>query len=182
VRLYARRFGVLLLAIAATLATGMAGYRWVDGYPWFDAFYMAAITMTTVGYAEVRPLSQAGRVFNSVYLLMSACILLLTIGVMTQTVVEMQLGSVFSRRRARKMIERIREHYIVCGFGRVGRGAAAELKARGVEVVVVDRREDRVEWAARSGYMAMAGDSKQASNGPPASSRPLPPMPTTCSP
>jgi voltage-gated potassium channel len=154
-----RRFAFVLLAVAVTLSTGTAGYVILADYPVFDAFYMAAITMTTVGYAEVRPLGHAGRVFNSLYLILSASMLLLAIGVMTHTVVEIQLGGLVARRRMRKMIDELKNHYIVCGFGRVGRGAAAELRQAGARVLVIDKREDRVEWAMRSGYLAVLGDS-----------------------
>ncbi|HNY40784.1 MAG TPA: potassium channel protein [Bryobacteraceae bacterium] len=154
-----RRVGILMLAIAIVLCTGTTGYVLIEGYPWFDALYMAATTMTTVGYMEIHPLSPAGRVFNLCYLLASVSLLLVTIGVMTQAAVENQFGNVIGRRRAKKMIEKVSDHYIVCGFGRVGRGAAAELKNGGSRVVVVDRREDRVEWALKLGYLAMAGDS-----------------------
>lgn len=156
---YAKRFAALLAVVIVTLLVGCAGYVLIDHYPWFDAFYMAAITMTTVGYGEVRPLSHAGRIFNSGYLIMSASVLLLVVGVTTHSIIEMQLGNVLGRRRVKRMIEQLQGHYIVCGFGRVGRGAAEELKSSGVAVVVVDRREDRVEWASRQGYLAMLGDS-----------------------
>jgi len=154
-----RRILFVGAAIATTLAIGTVGYVLVADYPWFDAFYMAAITMTTVGYGEVLPLGHAGRVFNSVFLILSASTLLLAMGVMTQTVIELQFGNLLEKRRGKKMIANLKNHYIICGFGRVGRGAAAELKQAGVPLVVIDRREERVEWAMRSGYLACLGDS-----------------------
>lgn len=154
-----RRILFVAAAIATTLAIGTVGYVVVADYPWFDAFYMAAITMTTVGYGEVLPLGHAGRVFNSVFLILSASTLLLAMGVMTQTVIELQFGNLLEKRRSKKMIANLKDHYIVCGFGRVGRGAAAELHHAGVPLVVIDRREERVEWAMRSGYLACLGDS-----------------------
>lgn len=154
-----RRILFVGAAIATTLAIGTVGYVVVADYPWFDAFYMAAITMTTVGYGEVLPLGHAGRVFNSVFLILSASTLLLAMGVMTQTVIELQFGNLLEKRRSKKMIANLKDHYIVCGFGRVGRGAAAELHQAGASLVVIDRREERVEWAMRSGYLACLGDS-----------------------
>jgi voltage-gated potassium channel len=74
-------------------------------------------------------------------------------------VVEAQFAGFFEKRRARKMIESLKGHYIVCGFGRVGRGAAAALRAAGMQVVVMDRRDDRVEWAMKNGYIGLLGDS-----------------------
>jgi len=154
-----RRIALLLTALGTTLSIGAVGFRFTAGYEWFDALYMAAITMTTVGYFEVQSLSGAGRVFNIAYMMLSVTLLLLTIGMMTQWVVEMQLANVLERRRAKKMIDKMKNHYIVCGFGRVGRGAAAEVKSGGAQVVVVDHQEDRVEWALKSGYAALLGDS-----------------------
>lgn len=154
-----KRIGVLIVIIGGTLAVGTAGFRMVDGYSWFDAFYMAAITMTTVGYAEVVPLTHAGRIFNSAYLVGSVSVLLLVIGLMTHAAVEMQLTNFFGRRRTRKMIDRMTNHYIVCGFGRVGKGAASELRAAGAEVLVVDKRDDVVEYATQCGFAAIKGDS-----------------------
>jgi voltage-gated potassium channel len=154
-----RRALLLLLAVLATLAIGTCGYVFISGYPWFDAFYMAAITMTTVGYGEILPLGHAGRIFNSFYVILSASLLLLAMGVTAQTVLEIQLGNLLERRRTRKMIDKLEGHYIVCGFGRVGRGAAAELKQSGAQLVIIDRREERVEWAIRNGYLACLGDS-----------------------
>jgi voltage-gated potassium channel len=157
--LYFRRVVYVLAAVAATLTVGTTGYVLVTGANPFDALYMAAITMTTVGYAETVPLGHAGRVFNVFYMILSASVLLLAIGLMTQTVIELQLSGLVARRRMSRMIEKLKGHYIVCGFGRVGRGAAAELKRAGAPVLVVDKREDRVEWAMRSGYLAVQGDS-----------------------
>ena len=154
-----RRILIVAAAIAVTLGVGTAGFVAVAGYPVFDAFYMALITMTTVGYAEIRPLTTAGRAFNSFYLLLSVSTLLLAMGVMTQGIIEAQLGNLLEKRRVRKMIDQLRDHFIVCGFGRVGRGAAQELREAGARLLIVDRSEERVEWAMRNGYLAVLGDS-----------------------
>jgi voltage-gated potassium channel len=154
-----KRIGTLLAAIAVVLCLGSLGFILIEGYPVADAIYMAVMTMTTVGYMEVHPLSPAGRAFNIGYILASVSLLLFSVGMMTQAAIENQFGSLIGRRRAKKMIDKAANHYIVCGYGRVGRGAAAELKSSGHEIVVVDRREDRVDWALKSGYLALLGDS-----------------------
>ncbi|MBI5085978.1 MAG: potassium channel protein [Acidobacteria bacterium] len=154
-----RRLLIVGLTIAATVTIGTAGFALVAGYPWLDAFYMAVMTMTTVGYGEIHPLSQTARAFNSFYMLLSVSTLLLALGTMTQTIIEFQFDNLLEKRRARKMIDKLERHYIICGFGRVGRGAAAELHQAGVPLVVVDRSEERVDWAIRNGYLACLGDS-----------------------
>lgn len=136
-----RRVALLAAVVAATVAIGMAGYMWIDKASAFDAFYMALITMTTVGYGETVPLSHAGRVFNSIFLLLSTSVLFIGFGLLAATMVELQLGDLIGRRKVRRMIDKIENHFIVCGLGRVGRGAAKELQRAGVPFVVVDLRE-----------------------------------------
>jgi voltage-gated potassium channel len=155
----ARRFLVLLIAIVATLAIGTAGFTFIDHYPPFDAFYMTLTTMTTVGYGEIHPLSRAGRIFNSLLIFFGVTTIFIGIGTMTQTIVELELGNAMERRRNKRMIEKLQDHFIVCGFGRVGRGAATELAHSGVPFIVVDVLPERAEQAIRAGMLALAADS-----------------------
>jgi voltage-gated potassium channel len=155
----ARRFALIVLAMLVMLASGTAGFVLIEGYPVFDAFYMTLITVATVGYSEVRPLTPAGRVFNSAVILFGVTLLFFAIGVMAQTIVEIQFEDYFGKRRFKRMIEKLHDHYIVCGFGRVGRGAASELKQASVPFVVVDRNEDRTEAAIRAGMTAVQADA-----------------------
>src|SRR5262249_37746579 len=136
-----------------------AGFVLVEHYPLFDAFYMTLITITTVGYAEVHPLSHAGRVFNSVLLFFGVTVMFLAVGAVTQTVIELELNQFFGKRRVKGMIDKLQDHFIVCGFGRVGRGAAEELAHANVPFVVIDRNEDRVERAMKAGMLAVLGDA-----------------------
>lgn len=146
-------------ALAATLVTGACGFHFVAGFPWLDAVYMAVMTMTTVGYGEIHPLNETARLFNTFYMLLSVSMLLLALGVMTQAIIEAQLGNLLGKRRTKKMIDHLKDHYIICGFGRVGRGAALELKQANVPFVIIDKREDRVDYAMRMGYLGCLGDS-----------------------
>ncbi len=155
----ARRFFLTLLAIVFTLAVGTVGFTVIDNYPPFDAFYMTLTTMTTVGYGEVHPLSHAGRVFNSFLIIFGVTSILIAIGAMTQSIIELEFGDAFGKRRNKRMIDKLKDHYIICGYGRVGRGAAEELLHAGVPFVVVDIAPDRVERAMHSGMLAVAADS-----------------------
>src|ERR1700704_2004321 len=155
----ARRFFLILLAVAATLAIGTVGFVLIDHYPAFDAFYMTLTTMTTVGYGEVHPLSVAGRVFNSFLIFFGVTTIFIAIGAMTQTIIELEFGDAIGKRRKKRMIDNLKDHYIICGFGRVGRGAASELSHAGVPFVVVDINPDRAERAMLAGMLAVAADS-----------------------
>jgi voltage-gated potassium channel len=154
-----RRLLFIVLAIAGTLATGTVGFTLIDHYPPFDAFYMTLTTMTTVGYGELHPLSQAGRIFNSFLIIFGVTTIFIAMGAMTQTIIELEFGDAIGKRRTKRMIEKLKDHYIVCGYGRVGRGAATELKHAGVPFVIVDISPERVERAMLAGLLAVAADS-----------------------
>jgi voltage-gated potassium channel len=156
---FRRRLLFIAGALLLILAGGTFGFIFIEHYPPFDAFYMTLITISTVGYAEVHPLSHAGRVFNSFLILFGVTIMLLAVGGMTQAIIELELNQYFGKRRTKKMIDGLHDHYIVCGFGRVGRGAAGELQRAGVPFLVVDKNEDRVEWAMKSGMLAALADA-----------------------
>ena len=156
-----RRLALIAIAMALTLGGGTLGFVWIEDYPVFDAFYMTLTTVTTVGYGEIHPLSTAGRAFNSFLILFGVIIMLLAIGAMTQTVIELELNQFFGRRRVKGMIDKLEGHIILCGYGRVGRGAADELRQAGVPFVVVDNQEARVEMAIKAGMLAVLADASR---------------------
>ena len=124
---FRKRFIFIISALLVTQLGGTLGFVLIEHYPVFDAFYMTLITISTVGYAEVHPLSHAGRVFNSFLIFFGVTIMLLAVGGMTQAIIELELNQYFGKRRTKKMIDHLKDHYIVCGFGRVGRGAGCDL-------------------------------------------------------
>src|SRR5436305_4532596 len=141
------RFLSIILAITATLLTGTVGFTLIEKWPPFDAFYMTLTTMTTVGYGEIHELSKAGRVFNSFLIFFGVATIFIAIGAMTQTIIELEFGDRLGKRRNKHMIDKLKDHFIICGFGRVRRGAADELKHAGVPLVMVDINPERVERA-----------------------------------
>jgi voltage-gated potassium channel len=156
---FRKRFIFIISALLVTQLGGTLGFILIEHYPVFDAFYMTLITISTVGYAEVHPLSYAGRIFNSFLIFFGVTIMLLAVGGMTQAIIELELNQYFGKRRTKKMIDHLKDHYIVCGFGRVGRGAAVELQRAGAKFLVVDRSEDKVEWAMKLGMLAVLADA-----------------------
>src|SRR5579863_10270974 len=146
--------GILLIITGGTL-----GFIWIEHYSPFDAFYMTLITVTTVGYQELHPLSFQGRIFNSFLIFFGVTMMLLAVGGMTQVIIELELTQYFGKRRTTKMINKLQDHIIVCGYGRVGRGAAHELQRAGVPFLIVDKSEERVEWAMRDGMLGVLADA-----------------------
>jgi voltage-gated potassium channel len=154
---------ILLIAglLSFTLGIGTAGFVWIEGYSWFDAFYMTLTTITTVGYQELTPLSHSGRIFNSFLILFGVSAMFLAVGAMTQTIIELELQDHYGKRRKKRMIDKLNDHFIVCGFGRVGRHASYEFQRANAPFLVLDRNEERVAKAASAGMLAVAADATQ---------------------
>lgn len=159
-----RRLAIVLGAIALMLTVGTAGFVLISHYPVFDAFYMSLLTITTVGYAEIHPLDHYGRIFNSFLIFFGVSVMFLAVGAITQTIIELELNQFFAKRRVRRMIDNLNDHFIICGFGRVGRGAANELQRAGVPFLVIDNHDDKVERAMKSGMLAVLGDASRDEN------------------
>ena len=136
-----RRLAKIAAIVGLVFVFGTVGFVLIEHVPVLDAFYMTLITVTTIGYGEVFPLSTAGRVFNICLIAFGVTIILLANAGVTQTVVELELNNYFGKRRIRKMIDRLKGHVILCGYGRVGRGAAEGLRASGVDFVVAQGTE-----------------------------------------
>ena len=156
-----RRLILVAAALSVTFIVGTLGFVLIEDYPPFDAFYMTLITVLTVGYAEIHPLGFAGRVFNSILLLFGVTVILLATGFLVQTLIELELNQFFGKRRNKNMIDKLHDHFIVCGYGRVGRGATAELIAAKAQFVIVDNNEDRVERAMQAGLLAVVADASR---------------------
>lgn len=151
---------VLIAALlTAVLLGGTAGFVWIEDRPLFDSFYMALITVTTVGYEEIFPLSRAGRIFNSVLIISGVTVVLLSIGILGDLLIQLGLGNYFGQRKAMRKIEHLSNHYIVCGLGRVGRGVVRELKRNGAPSMAIDQSEERAAWAREQGLPVLAADA-----------------------
>lgn len=153
-----RNIAVLLVLV---MAIGTAGYHFIEGWPWFDGFYMVVTTLTTIGYQEVHPLSHAGRVFNIFIILAGVSLLLLGVGALSQALLEFELQSFFGRRRMEREIGRLDDHYIICGMGRVGRSVARELARKPVAFVIVENAETKRQRFASENWLVLAGDATQ---------------------
>ena len=149
--------GGLLLVIGV----GTAGFHYIEGWTWFDGFYMVITTLTTIGYQEVHPLSQAGRAFNVVIILSGVSLLFLAIGSATQALLEFELQSFLGRRRMERDIGRLTDHYILCGAGRVGRSTARELARRPAPFVIIENNEDKAQKFAGENWLILIGDATQ---------------------
>ncbi len=141
------------------MAAGTAGYHFIEGWSWFDGFYMVVTTLTTIGYQEVHPLSHAGRVFNVFVILCGVSLVLLGVGALSQALLEFELQSFFGRRRMQREIGRLDNHYIICGMGRVGRSVARELSRKPVPFVIVENSESKLQRYNTENWLVITGDA-----------------------
>jgi len=152
-----RNLKFIAIALAVLTLIAMAGFHFIEGWTWFDGFYMVITTFSTIGYQEVHPLSHAGRIFNVGLILAGVSLVFLGIGSLTQALLEFSLRSFFGRRKMERDIERLSGHYIICGAGRVGRSAARELARKPAPFVIVEQNEAKAvrfanDWLMHVGY------------------------------
>ncbi|HEX6805538.1 MAG TPA: potassium channel protein [Terriglobales bacterium] len=156
-----RNLKLIGAALAVVTLIGMAGFHYIEGWPWFDGFYMVVTTFSTIGYQEVHPLSHAGRMFNVALILAGVSLVFLGIGSLTQALLEFSLRKFFGRRRMERDIDRLKDHYIICGAGRVGRSAARELARRPAPFVIVEQNETKAARFANDWLMLVADATQE---------------------
>jgi len=153
---------IIFVALLALIGLGTAGFHYIEGWSFFDGFYMVVTTISTIGYGEVHPLSHIGRIFNIFIIVGGVGLVLLFFGGATQALLEFELQSVFGRRRMDREIGRLSDHYILCGAGRVGRSAARELARRPLPFVVIDNDPAKLERYSDQGWLTIMGDATHA--------------------
>ena len=153
-----RPLRIVLVALIALTAAGTVGFHYIEHWSWFDSFYMVVITLSTVGYQEVHPLSPAGRVFCILLIVAGVALVFLMIGALTQALLEFELFKVFGKRRMERDIASLREHYIICGAGRVGHSVANELARKPCPFVIVESDEKSAADLDPK-WLALVGDA-----------------------
>lgn len=149
----------VLSAFVGILIGGTGGYMIIEGWPFLDAFFMTVTTITTVGYEEVHPLSSAGRIFSIILIIggVGGALYALT------SIIEYILGGYFrttlGRRRMKARIAEFRNHFILCGYGKVGQEIARAFDEEGVSFVVIDNDPESITRLEQAGYLYIKGDA-----------------------
>ncbi len=156
------RIQLIRLGVAVGIVTlvGTLGFVILEGWGALDAFYMTIITLSTVGFGEVHPLTTAGKVFTTALIMTGVVIVAFTASAVAQNILSGELTGRLQRKRMQKDIDALHGHYVICGFGRVGSQVAQELTARGKTCVIIESAAEQLERiAADNAYHFVHGDA-----------------------
>ncbi len=151
--------GRALLPLLSIVLLGSLGYHFIEGWPWFDSLYMTIITLTTVGYQETHPLSQIGKGFTLILLLVGIGNFAYVVRTLSLDFLNPLLSGYFKDLRMEQTLEKLKNHYIICGYGRIGRDVVAQLLAADKSVVVIDGLEPEKLGGVDSGLLFVQGDA-----------------------
>src|SRR4030081_181404 len=148
-----------MMALAAAVAFGTVGFHFVEGWSLADSLYVTVQTLTTVGYGDVPPRSGAGRTFAVVVMLIGAGGVALAVSTIVQSVVKWELVSTFGQRRLSKRMSKLKDHYIICGSGRVGSHLIRDLLAANESFVVIENDQQRAAEFSQRGVNVLVSDA-----------------------
>ncbi|UCG78966.1 MAG: potassium channel protein [Nitrospirota bacterium] len=152
-----RRLAILILLILSVFSFGTIGYRVIEGWSLLDSLYMTIITLTTIGFQEVSPLSQQGRIFTILFVLFGVGVLAYSLNTGARIIFEGEIKKAFGRRKLERKIRSIKDHYIVCGYGRMGNIICGELRAKKIPFIVIEKEQFEVD--ADEGSLFIFGDA-----------------------
>lgn len=154
-----RHFLIIVTLLVFTVAAGTIGFELIEGWGFMDALYMTVITISTVGYQEIRPLGEAGRVFNMVLIFFGLGTTTYVAASVVRFMVEGRIRAIMGRRRLDRRIDRLRNHYIVCGYGRIGRILCQTLQQKPVDLVAIEKSPDLVPVMEQDRVLFVQGEA-----------------------
>lgn len=149
---------VSLCLIVVPVAVGVAGYMYIESYSFLDALYMTVITVATIGYGEVRPMSDAGRIFTIVLIIFNLGLFTYTVSYITGILVRLEFFKRLKLNKMRQSIDRLQQHVIVCGYGRNGREVCDMLRKHNIPFVVLDNQPGIVQKLEMQTELLYLGD------------------------
>ena len=154
-----RHLVVSIILSLTILIVGTAGYMIIEGWTFLDALYMTVITISTVGYREINQVGDVGRVFTILLVAIGVGFTLYVAAAVVQFMVEGRIRRILGRRRLDRKIDRLKNHYIVCGYGRIGRVICRNLRRKPLDVVAIDKSPDLITVMDADGILYVAGDA-----------------------
>lgn len=154
-----KKLAISVVISIAIIFFGTLGYMAIEGWDLLDAFYMTVITLTTVGFGEIHELGRAGKAFTVVLILVGVGVILYIISMVAQFVVEGRIREVLGRRKLEKKIQRLKGHYIICGYGRVGQTIYDILSSKPLKLVVIDKGPEKIEQLNKRDILYVEGEA-----------------------
>ncbi len=154
-----RNLRIALLLSFFIITSGTAGYMFIMGWNFLDSLYMTVITLAGVGFSEVHPLNTAGRIYTMILIMFGLSVFMYVAGTVVQFTVEGQIRAVLGRRRLDKKINAVKDHYIVCGYGRIGRVLCERIRHKPLDVVVIENNPEMVPMIEKDGMLYVSGDA-----------------------
>ncbi len=155
----AKKFRFAILLSFGTISFGTLGYYFLEGMTLFDAFYMTIITVSTVGFSEIKPLTTIGRSITMVVIMMGIGVGGYTVGMIARSFIEGELRIFFGRKKLEKRIAALAHHFIICGYGRIGRIISSELADDKIPFVVVEQDAKAVEQLQKNSFLWLQMDA-----------------------
>ena len=154
-----RRILFALVAVVIAIGFGAAGFYLIEGWSILDSLYVAAQTVTTVGYGDLTPATRNGRIFSTVFMLAGVGVVLYALTTTVQAIVQSELVETFGQRRQSRKMSRLRNHFIVCGAGRVGSNLVRGLLGSGETFIVIERDPQKVAELMDLGVIVLVRDA-----------------------
>lgn len=145
--------------MALVLSGGVIGYILIEGWTFLESLYMTIITVATVGYKEIRPLSSTGIWFTIILIVLGAGFALYSFGTILEMMVEGGVQDILGRRRVERDIKKLKNHYIVCGYGRIGKVVVEELLKQDLSLIVIETDAGKVQEMLEQGILAIQGNA-----------------------
>ena len=161
IKFFKSKIYLALALIMVVLSVGVLGYRYISDYSWIDALYMTIITVTTVGFSEVRPMGAEGKMFTVLLIIPSVFIGGFAISVVTEYILSRNSLQILKKKRVKKAIDSLSNHVVLCGFGRNGMQAAERLKAYNKPFVIIERDKDIIEREDNKNFYFVEGDANE---------------------
>lgn len=148
-----------ILAVAVATALGTVGFHLIEGWPILDSLYAATQTVTTVGYGDIAPTTTNGRIFATIFMFVGVGVVLFALTSTVQSIVQSELIFAFGQRRRLRRMSKLRNHYVICGAGRVGSHLVHTLQASAEAFVVIERDPQKVAELADRGVIVLVRDA-----------------------
>jgi voltage-gated potassium channel len=156
-----KRLLLLFAAVVSLLVFGTGGYVFLEGWPPLDALYMTVLTVSTVGFREVRDVDASGKAFTMLVIALGMMVVWVGLGTLSHAVIQGEITKPFGRRKVERKIEALSGHYVICGFGRCGRVVCEELARHRLPFIVIEKDPAFAQEVEEAGYLCVRDDATE---------------------